>query len=127
MSNHEDKKRRAELQEKYKQMEKASGVYQVRNKVNGKIFIGSCIDINSMFNRFRFQLEAGGGIDRIPGLLSDWKQYGEENFSFEILEKLEMKEGEYQDVKYELGKLEEKWLEKVQPYDDKGYNKRPKK
>lgn len=124
MSHNEDKKRKAELKEMYKQMEKPTGVYQIRNKVNGKVFIGSCVDINSMFNRCKFELETG--IDRIPGLLSDWKKYGSESFSFEILEKLKIKEGEYQDIKYELQQLEEKWLDEIQPYDEKGYNKRVK-
>lgn len=123
--SYNDRKRRAELQEKYRQMKKISGVYQIRNKVNGKVFIGSCVDINSMFNRCRFELQTG--MDRIPGLLDDWKHYGEDNFSFEVLEELKIKEGEFQDIKHDLKQLEEKWLEIIQPYGDKGYNKIPRK
>lgn len=124
MSNIENKKRRTELQESYKQKEKATGVYQVKNNANGKAFIGSCVDIDSMFNRIRFELATG--LDRIPGLLADWREYGEDNFSYEILEKLKIKENEYQDVKHELQQLEFKWLDRIEPYDEKGYNKRPK-
>ncbi len=124
MSQNEDRKRRAELKEKYRSMEKPTGVYQIRNNVNGKVYIGSCVDINSMFNRLRFELNTG--LERIPQLLRDWKEYGEGNFSFEILEKLKIKEAEFQDVKHELQKLEEKWLDRIQPYEVKGYNKRPK-
>jgi hypothetical protein len=123
MNQQKDKKRKAELQEKYKQKEKPTGVYQVRNNVNGKVLIGSCVDINSMFNRLKFELNTG--LQRIPGLLRDWKQYGEDSFSFETLEELKIKKGEFQDVKHELQKLEEKWLERIQPYDEKGYNRRP--
>ncbi len=106
MSSYEDKKRRAELQEKYKQIKKTVGVYQVKNNANGKVFIGSCVDVPSMFNRIRFELATGS--DRIPGLLKDWKEYGENSFTFEMLEELKLKEGEYQDVKFELQQLEEK-------------------
>lgn len=124
MNQHEDKKRKAELQEEYKLKEKSTGVYQVRNNVNGKVLVGSCVDINSMFNRIKFELETG--LKRIPELYNDWKRYGVDSFSFEILEELKIKKGEFQDVKHELVQLEEKWLEKLQPYDDKGYNKRSK-
>lgn len=124
MSQYEDRKRRAEFQEKYKQLEKPTGVYQIRNNVNGKVFIGSCVDINAMFNRWRFGLQIGN--EKNKELQNEWKQYGEEGFSFEILEVLKIKEGEYQDVKFELHKLEEKWLDRIQPYEEKGYNKRPK-
>lgn len=124
MSNYEDKKKRAELKEKYKQMKKITGVYQIKNNVNGKVFIDSCVDVNSMFNRWKFEFATG--LDRIPELTSDWKKYGEGNFSFEILEELKIKEGEYQDIKHELKQLQEKWLDKINPYDEKGYNKRPK-
>jgi group I intron endonuclease len=124
MSQNEERKRRAELKEKYKEMEKPTGVYQIRNNVNGKVYIGSCVDINSMFNRLRFELKTG--LKRIPELQNEWKQYGEDNFIFEILEELKIKEGEFQDVKHELQKLEEKWLDRIQPYEEKGYNKRPK-
>ena len=124
MSKYEDKKRRAELQEKYNQMEKPTGVYQIRNKVNGKVFIGSCIDINAMFNRWRFGLQTG--LERTKELQSEWNQYGEDSFAFQILEVFKIKEGEYQDIKHELKKLEEKWLDKIQPFEEKGYNNRPK-
>lgn len=124
MSSYDDKRRRAELQEKYRQMKRAIGVYQVKNNANGRVLIGSCVDIPSMFNRIKFELATG--MDRVPGLLKDWKEYGEDSFSFEILEELKLKEGEFQDVKFELQQLEEKWMDKLQPYDERGYNKRPK-
>lgn len=124
MSNYEDKKRRSELKEQYKQMKKTTGVYQVKNNANGKVLIGSCVDIPSMFNRIKFELATG--MDRVPGLLKDWREYGENNFAFEIMEELKLKEGEFQDIKFELQQLEEKWLDKIQPYDEKGYNKRPR-
>lgn len=124
MSNHEDRNRKIELKEMYKQMKRVTGVYQIKNNVNGKVFIGSCVDVDSMFNRVKFELKTG--MDRIPGLLGDWKTYGEDSFSFEILEELKIKEDKYQDVKYELQQLEEKWLEKLLPYDERGYNKKPR-
>ncbi len=49
-------------------------------------------------------------------------EYGEKNFLFETIDLLEPKEDPNYDYSDDLRLLEEMWLEKLQPYDEKGYN-----
>lgn len=64
-------------------MEKLSGVYRIRNKVNGKFYIGRSIDINKRFYQHKSALRKGkhGSIY----LQRAWDKYGEDNFIFEPL------------------------------------------
>jgi hypothetical protein len=41
----------------YKRSIQPMGVYQIRNKVNGKIFIGRSKDLKGILNRVKFQLK----------------------------------------------------------------------
>jgi hypothetical protein len=54
-------------------------------------------------------------------LQKDWKELGEEAFTYEVLEEKEA--GEVTDMRWELKQMEKPWLEKLQPYGDRGYNK----
>jgi len=50
---------------------------------------------------------------------------GPEAFTYEVLEEKET--GEVADRHWELKKMEKMWLEKLQPYGDRVYNKPPRK
>ncbi|HRI47868.1 MAG TPA: GIY-YIG nuclease family protein, partial [Ignavibacteriaceae bacterium] len=56
-------------------------------------------------------------------LQNDFNKFGESNFVFEIIDYLEPKEGVNFDYTNDLATLEELWLEKLQPYNESGYNK----
>lgn len=60
------------------------GVYKILNKVNGKFYIGSSIDIEKRFKSHRTQLNRG--IHNNTYLQNAWDKYGENNFDFLILE-----------------------------------------
>ena len=47
---------------------------------------------------------------------------GKAAFTFDILEKLKEKDDPYFNQKEALLEIEEKWLEKLQPYGEQGYN-----
>ena len=111
-----------EAKKQYKQTLQPMGIYQIRNIVNGKIFIGSSKNLDGRLNRNRFQLEQGLHMNK--ELQNDYNQFGEGKFSFEVLDYLEPKEDTNYDSTEELKVLEEMWLERLQPYDEKGYNKR---
>lgn len=96
------------------------GVFQIRNLKNEKIFVGSSTNLDGIFNRHRFQLNADGHPNK--ALQADWNASGEENFAFEILE--ELKPRENLDIKKELEFLEDLWLENLQPFGERGYNER---
>lgn len=114
-----------ELKAEYKQMKFPMGVFQIRNKVNGKILIDSSMNMNAKWNRHKLQL--GVGNNWMTELQNDWKKFGEENFVFEVLSELEEKNGGDADYKNELAVLEELILDELRPYREKGYNIEKKK
>lgn len=109
---------------KYKASRRPMGVFAIRNLANGKIFVGSSMDLSAIFNRIRFQLYAGAHPNK--ALEADWKQYGTGKFEFEVLEEIFPREDPNYDYAADLETLEDLWLEKLQPYGDKGYNERKK-
>lgn len=108
-----------ELIQQYKGMKKEAGVYQIKNTQNNKILIESTPNLKTI-NGKRFQLQMGSHMNNL--LQEDWNKYGEKAFVFEVLEVLKEKEEGFSDIKEELKKLEEKWLEKLQPFGERGYH-----
>ena len=95
------------------------GAYQIRNTVNGKVFVGVSVDLPSILNRNQSQLRMGGHPNR--ELQKDWAEFGSEAFAFEVLDTITPPEG--RDAKDDLRALEELWLDKLSPYGERGYNK----
>lgn len=56
-------------------------------------------------------------------LQKDWKKFGPEAFTYEVLEENET--DEVADMRWDLKKMIKPWLEKLKPYGGKGYNKPP--
>ena len=96
------------------------GVFQIRNLQSEKIFVGSSLNLDGIFNRHEFALKMDAHANK--SLQKDWNALGAANFAFEILEELELREN--LDSKKELAVLEDLWLEKLEPFGDKGYNER---
>jgi len=105
--------RKAELKKAYKQTHTPMGIFQVKNKVNGKMFIGSGTNVPAKINKFKFELKYLSS--KIKELQKDYDTYGEENFSFVVIDRLEPKEGETINYKEELETLEQMWIEKLKP------------
>ncbi len=115
--------RKKELKQQYKEMPIEAGVYQIKNNQNGKLFIGSTRNFKTL-NGLKFSLEAGTASPTNKALQEDWNHYGASAFNFEILETLKKKNDPYFNEKEALQELENKWLEHLQPYEDRGYNKK---
>jgi hypothetical protein len=98
------------------------GVFQIRNLVNGKVFVASGLDLPGIMNRHRFQLTSG--IHQNATLQAEWNQLGSESFALEILDQLEPYEGADHDYRGDLMSLESLWLERLKPFGDRGYNDR---
>ncbi len=111
-----------ELKKQYKQALRPMGIFQIKNLVNGKVFIGRSKNLNGKLNSIKFQLEMGSYIDKI--LQEDFNKFGDSKFLFEILDILEPKPDQEYDYTDDLKTLEEMWLEKLQPFHEKGYNKK---
>lgn len=113
---------RKALIREYKERRPVMGVYQVRNLTSGKVLIGSSTDVPAMLNRQQAQLRLGVHPNR--QLQLDWQTLGPEAFAFELLDTLTPPdEGEY-DPRADLKVLERLWLEKLAPFDDRGYHRR---
>ena len=104
----------------YKASRRPIGVYCIRNLVNDKVFIGSSLDLPSMFNQSRFQLIAGSHSNK--ELEADWKRYGTGKFEFEVLEEIVQDLDVGHNYATDLEALEDLWLEKLSPYGERGYN-----
>lgn len=114
-------KTKKELKEAYRNMKFRMGVYQIRNKTNNKVFIGSSTNLDAIWNRHRLQLNMGS--HPIKELQGDWKTLGEDNFAYEILEEVKEIEDQVVDYSKEVKLAEELYLEELQPFGEKGYNK----
>jgi hypothetical protein len=111
---------RKEIKRAYKERKRPAGVFQLRNTVNGKILLGSSLNLEGVFNGHRFKLSAGGHPNRV--LQKEWNEYGPDAFAFELLEVVQEKEDPNFDLNDELTLLEQIWLEKLQPFGERGYN-----
>jgi hypothetical protein len=112
------------LRREYKENARPMGIYQVRNTVNGKVLIGTSVDLPSILNRQRGELRLGGHRNR--ALQQDWNEHGAEAFEFEILDTLPPSDRPSYDPSGDLKALEELWLEKLAPFGERGYNRPPK-
>ncbi len=114
-----DKDKRKELQESYKQMKTWCGAIQITNLSNGKIYIDTYPNLKNKWLTLKMQLDSGRFAT--AELQQDWKNEGESSFKYEVLEQLDA--SELSDVKWEMKQLKKKWLSKLEPYGEKGYNK----
>jgi len=113
--------RKKELTREYKETALAAGIYRIHNTVAKKSLVVSATDLKTI-NGKRFQLQMGGHMNK--ALQADWNSYGEPAFEFEVLETLKENRDPAFDKKAALKTLESKWLEQLQPYDERGYNTR---
>ncbi len=116
-------KTRRELRAEYKTAGTTAGVFQVRNLVDGRVLVASGLDVQGIINSHRFQLGCGGHRNR--ALQASWRELGAASFAFEVLDTLAPDADDPAGLRAELTELEKLWLEKLQPYGERGYNERP--
>jgi hypothetical protein len=118
--NKEDQKKRKSA---YQQSPLPMGVFLIRNILTDKVFVAAGLNLHGIINRHRFQLI--GGSHPNNSLQEDWTRLGIQNFAFEILEEFSPPDDAQIDKPKELAFMEKLWLEKLQPFDERGYNERP--
>jgi group I intron endonuclease len=116
-------KTRAELRRAYKEAPRQAGIFQVKNLRNGKVLLGSSANLHGPLNKHRFMLSIGRHDN--AALQDDWNRLGAEAFVFEILEVIPPKDDPAFCLEDELTLLEQIWLEKLQPFGERGYNQGP--
>lgn len=94
-------------------LEKIIGVYQIKNLINGKIYIGSSININSRWKEhIRF---LNNNKHHSIHFQRAWNKYGEDSFEFKIIELVNNTDN--------LLDREQYYLDKFESYNrDNGYN-----
>lgn len=118
-------KTRKELKDEYKQKKSVMGIFQIKNRINNKIFIGSSADLKAIWNRYKMMLKFGNHPNE--ALQKDWNEYGEENFAYEIITELKQEEDKEIDYLKELQELEKLFLNELKPFGERGYNKKKNK
>jgi len=100
---------------------KPAVIFQVKNTANGKVLLGSSLNLEDPLNRHQFMLKIGSHTNK--ALQKDWDEFGPDNFVFEILEEVKMEpDNPNFNLRDELTLLEEIWFEKLQPVGERGYN-----
>ncbi len=112
---------RKTLIKEYKTTCRQMGVFQIKNRINGKVLIGSSPNLPGILNRFRFTLKMGTCLNK--ALQAEWQAFGPEAFEFGVLEELVPLDDPGYTPNKDLDLLASLWLEKLHPYGDKGYNK----
>jgi group I intron endonuclease len=96
-------------------LKKISGVYQIKNLVNGKIYVGSAVNIKERWATHKKLLRHQKHHSRY--LQRAWNKYGEDSFSFEILEECPVEK---------LIQSEQVWMDLFRSYVELfGYNISP--
>ena len=113
-------KTRKEINREYKERVKPSGVFQIKNMANGKVLLGSSLNLEGSLNKHRFMLRINSHPNK--ELQKGWNELEPDQFTFEILETVPIKDDTNFNLKDELTLLEEIWLEKLQPFGERGYN-----
>jgi hypothetical protein len=117
---------RKQARSDYKQALQPMGIVQVKNLTNGRCFIMRSANTKVTINSLRFQLKTGA-FATSHELCRDWQTLGEGSFSIEVIDELKPVEDHDHDYDADLRALEELWIEKLQPYGDKGYHTPPHK
>ncbi len=113
-------KSKQDIKREYKERQKPAGVFCVKNTANGKVLLGSSLNLEGPLNSHKFMLTIGK--HRNEALQKDWNKLGSDKFVFEVLEIVKVKDDANFDIIDELTLLEQIWLEKLHPFDDRGYN-----
>jgi nitrate/nitrite-specific signal transduction histidine kinase len=115
------KQNNKQRKQEYKQAIRPMGVFQIRNLVNERIFVAAGINLTGTINRHRFEL--GAGVHANQQLQLDWNAQAKDTFAFEILDQMNPA-ADPLSARKDLETLEEMWLKKLRPYDERGYNQR---
>jgi hypothetical protein len=113
-------KSQKEINREYKERNIPAGIFQIKNSANGKILLGSSLNLDGVLNSNKFRLSAG--MHRNGILQKEWNEFGPDKFTFEILEVIKVKDDPGFNLEDELTLLEQIWLEKLNPFGERGYN-----
>lgn len=100
---------RSDLKRKYKEEPKQAGIFLITNQANGRVYLGSSLNLHGTLNKHQFLLKLGSHWTR--GLQEDFNRHGAASFAFEITEVIKPTTDPDFDIQAELAKREQHWLE----------------
>jgi hypothetical protein len=115
---------RKKAKDDYRRSLRPMGIVQVRNLKNGRLLLMASANTQGTMNSLRFQLKTGA-FATSHELCRDWQELGEDSFVIEVIDELAPVDDLEHDYHADLQALEDLWLERLQPYGDKGYHSRP--
>lgn len=83
-----------------------SGIYKIVNLVNGKLYIGSAVDLAARWRQHSSKLRNGN--HHSIKLQRSWDKHGAESFGFEVVE--------YAPADSDLVKREQVWIDALRPF-----------
>ncbi|HEY9854272.1 MAG TPA: GIY-YIG nuclease family protein [Stenomitos sp.] len=119
--------RKEELKADYRQnwhKLRKMGVYQIKNQVNGKVFLEGSLNLDGTIARDQTWLSRGGHLNH--ALQAEWNRFGSEAFTFDVLEMLSPTD-DARNYAEEVAILREVWMEQLQPYGEQGYHPVPRR
>ncbi|WP_300675239.1 GIY-YIG nuclease family protein [Soonwooa sp.] len=99
-----DKELKKKYREAFENKKLSMGILGIKNITTGKIFVKASLNADAWINKSKFVLKMGQFEN--ADLQTDWKNSGEDNFAFIMLDKLEENDSPFHDYKKELTKLE---------------------
>ena len=121
MSDENATDRRAALKRAAREERPEAAVYQIRNFRDGRVLVESTPNLKTLNGR-RAGLARGSHPN--PRLRADLEALGADAFVVEVLEVLQETEEGLVYRRDALKRLEAAWLERLRPYDERGYNVR---
>lgn len=112
---------RKQAKAEYKQALTPMGIVRVRNLTNDRSYIVASKNTRGTMNSLRFQLSAGS-FPKSEELCRDWKALGEAQFVIEVVDELAPVDDPSHDYAADLRELEALWLQKLEPYGERGYH-----
>lgn len=104
--------RKKELRAAYKERPVTGGVYVIRCRPTGRVFLYAAPNPQGQQNRFDFSVSTGVCVH--AALAADWRAHGSAAFTFAVLETLEMGPTQStQDFHADLAVLTDIWREKL--------------
>jgi len=112
---------KSDLKRQYKETSNEAGIFLITNTTNGKVFLGSSLNLYGPLNKHRFMLSTGSHLN--SELQADWNRLGADAFKFEIVEVIKPSDDPDFRLETALVASEEAWLAKMQPVGERGYNR----
>lgn len=107
------------LKQNYLEAGSRAGVYIVRNLANKRALVAGSKDVQGALNRHCFELRTGMHRNRL--LQQDWKEHGEANFEFTVLDRIKPTNDPGFDAERELQVLVALWRQEIPCQGGHGY------